>query len=149
MALDAFLFPHHDIQAVVLSAGRSVFVHHLTQVASKRCRKSTTPGRSRPELPGRQRRCCSSAAATPRPSSQLTDGVAALDGVGGVMQGREAGVGPAALELNKQSFLGGTGEVARAFEGAVGATGTLFLLKEVKVSSHKKHSSPSWTSGDT
>lgn len=65
------------------------------------------------------------------------------------MQGREAGVGPAALELNKQSFLGGAGEVARAFEGAVGATGTLFLLKEVKVSSHKKHSSPSSTSGDT
>lgn len=45
------------------------------------------------------------------------------------MQGREAGVGPAALELHEQSFLGGAGEVARAFERAVGATGTLFLLK--------------------
>lgn len=48
------------------------------------------------------------------------------------MQRREAGVGPAALELHKQCFLGRAGEVARAFERAVGATGTLFLLKEVK-----------------
>lgn len=38
VALDAFLFPHHDIQAIILSAGRSVFMHHLTQVASERCR---------------------------------------------------------------------------------------------------------------
>lgn len=67
--------------------------------------------------------------------AQLTDGVAALDGVGGVMQRREAGVGPAALELDKQSFLGRAGEVARAFERAVGATGTLFLLKDVKMPS--------------
>lgn len=56
------------------------------------------------------------------------------------MQGREAGVGPAALELHKQSFLGGAGEVARAFEGAVGAAGTLFLLKDVKTPSHKRTS---------
>lgn len=62
----------------------------------------------------------------------LTNGVAALDGVGRVMQRREAGVGPAALELYKQSFLGRAGEVARALEGAVGAAGTLFLLKDSK-----------------
>lgn len=77
MALDAFLLAHHDIQAVVLSAGRSVFMHHLTQVASKRCREATTAGVSRLRLLGQQP-CCRCA--------QLTDGVAALDGVGGVMQ---------------------------------------------------------------
>lgn len=65
--------------------------------------------------------------------AQLTDGVAALNGVGGVMQRWEAGVGPAALELHKQGFLGRAGEVARPFEGAVGATGALFLLKGVKM----------------
>ncbi len=46
------------------------------------------------------------------------------------MQGWEAGVGPAALELHKQGFFGRAGEVPRAFEGAVSATRTLFLLEE-------------------
>lgn len=46
------------------------------------------------------------------------------------MQRREAGVGPAALELHEQGFFGRAGEVARTFEGAVGAARTLFLLEE-------------------
>lgn len=46
------------------------------------------------------------------------------------MQGREAGVGPAALELNEQCLFGGAGEVARTFEGAVSAAGALFFLEE-------------------
>lgn len=37
VALDAFLFSHHHIQAVVLCAGRRVLVYYLTQVTSKRC----------------------------------------------------------------------------------------------------------------
>lgn len=52
------------------------------------------------------------------------------------MQGWEAGVGPAALELHKQGFFGWAGEVPRTFEGAVSATRTLFLLEEkVKITS--------------
>ena len=58
----------------------------------------------------------------------LTDGVAALDGVGGVVQRGEAGVGPAALELDKQGLLRWAGEVARSLEGAVRAAHTLLLL---------------------
>lgn len=46
------------------------------------------------------------------------------------MQRREAGVRPAALELHEQGFFGRAGEVARTFEGAIGATRTLFLLEE-------------------
>lgn len=46
------------------------------------------------------------------------------------MQGREAGVRPAALKLYKQGFFGGAGEVSRTFEGAVSATRALLLLKE-------------------
>lgn len=46
------------------------------------------------------------------------------------MQGRETGVGPAALELHKQGFFGRAGEVPRTFEGAVSAARTLFLLEE-------------------
>lgn len=46
------------------------------------------------------------------------------------MQGREAGVRPAALELHKQGFLRWAGEVPCAFEGAISATRTLFFLEE-------------------
>lgn len=52
------------------------------------------------------------------------------------MQRREAGVGPAALELHEQGFFGRAGEVPRTFEGAVSATRTLFLLEEKKSRSH-------------
>ena len=58
----------------------------------------------------------------------LTDRVAALDGVGGVVQRGEPGVWPAALELDEQGLLGGAGEVARALEGPVGTAHTLLLL---------------------
>lgn len=51
------------------------------------------------------------------------------------MQGREAGVRPAALELHKQGFFGWAGEVPRTFEGAVSATRALLLLEEVKMPS--------------
>lgn len=52
------------------------------------------------------------------------------------MQGREAGVGPAALELHKQGFFGWAGEVPHTFEGAVSATRALFLLEDkVKITS--------------
>lgn len=46
------------------------------------------------------------------------------------MQGWEAGVGPAAFELHKESFFGWAGEVPRTFEGAVSATRALFLLED-------------------
>ena len=59
---------------------------------------------------------------------RLTDGVAALDGVGGVMQRGEARVGPAALELDEQGLLGRAGEVARALERAICAAHTFLLL---------------------
>ena len=44
------------------------------------------------------------------------------------MQRGEAGVGPAALELDEQGLLGGAGEVSRALEGPVGTPHALFLL---------------------
>lgn len=37
VALDAFLFSNHDIQAIVLCSGRRVLMHHFTQVTSKCC----------------------------------------------------------------------------------------------------------------
>lgn len=46
------------------------------------------------------------------------------------MQGGEAGVGPAALELHEQGFFGWTGEVPRTFEGAISATRALLFLEE-------------------
>jgi len=58
----------------------------------------------------------------------LTDGVASLDGVGGVVQRGEAGVGPATLELDEQGLLGRAGEVASPLEGAVRAAHTLLFL---------------------
>ena len=51
------------------------------------------------------------------------------------MQGRESGVGPAALELDKQSFFGWAGEVPRTFEGTISATSALILLEEVEMTS--------------
>ena len=69
---------------------------------------------------------------TARGRGPLTDGVAALDGVGGVVQRGEAGVWPAALELDEQCLLGGAGEVSRALEGPVGTAHTLLLLGEKK-----------------
>lgn len=49
------------------------------------------------------------------------------------MQGWEAGVGPAALELHKQGFFRWAGEIPCAFEGTISATRTLFFLeKKVK-----------------
>lgn len=50
------------------------------------------------------------------------------------MQGREAGVGPTALELDEQSFLRWAGEIPGTFEGAVGAAGALFFLEESSTS---------------
>lgn len=50
------------------------------------------------------------------------------------MQGREAGVRTAALELHKQSFFGWAGEVASPFEGPVGAPGALILLEDAFIS---------------
>lgn len=120
MALDAFLFSHHDVQAIVLCAGGSVFMYDLAQVAPEGCRDT------RRHASQRRRRLSGS----PRPLHPPTDGVAALYRVGRVVQGREAGVWPAALELHKQGFLGGAGEVARSFEGAVCAAGTLFFLEQ-------------------
>lgn len=35
VALNAFLFPHHDIQTIVFCPRRRVLVHDLTQVAAK------------------------------------------------------------------------------------------------------------------
>lgn len=52
------------------------------------------------------------------------------------MQRREAGVGPAALELHEQGFFGWAGEVTRTLEGAVSATRALFLLEEKKSQDH-------------
>lgn len=37
MALDAFLFSHHDIQTIIFRAGRSVLMYYLTQVSPKCC----------------------------------------------------------------------------------------------------------------
>lgn len=32
VTLDTFLLAHHDVQTVILSAWRSVLMHHLTQI---------------------------------------------------------------------------------------------------------------------
>ena len=124
VALDAFLFSHHDIQTIVLCAGGRVLMYNLTQVTPKCCVHKHCTSENRKHWVCVFNKLCS--------WSWLTDGVAPLYGVGGVVQGREAGVGPAALELHKQGFFGWAGEVPRAFEGAVSATRTLFFLK-VKV----------------
>lgn len=63
-------------------------------------------------------------------SDWLTDRVAPLYGVGGMVQGWEAGVRPATFQFHKQSFFGWAGEVASPLEGAIGATRTLFFLRE-------------------
>lgn len=45
------------------------------------------------------------------------------------MKRRETGIGPAALQLHKQGFFGGTGEITCAFECAISATRALFFLE--------------------
>lgn len=38
VALNAFLFSHHDIQTIILSSWGGVLVHYLTQIAPKCCK---------------------------------------------------------------------------------------------------------------
>lgn len=120
VALNALLFSHHDIQTIVLCAWRCILMYHFTQVAPKCCINTHQTIIVR-QILGTDNLLI------PIPP---TNWVASLYWVRGVVQGRKAGVRPAALELHKQGFFGWAGEVTGSFEGAVGATRTLFFLEE-------------------